>query len=206
MSLNILHRWLQELGSSRPRGARRKVRRPSYRPRCELLEDRSLPSTLTVINTNDSGAGSLRQAILDANAAAGADTIAFNIGGGGVQTISPLSQLPTITGAVTIDGWTQPGFAGSPIIELSGASAGASASGLIITAGNSTVRGLVINRFSIAGIGFFTNGGNVVEGNYIGTNVAGTAALGNGVQGMFVATSNNWIGTNGDGVNDAAER
>src|SRR5580765_1806840 len=99
MSLSFWHRWLRELGATRSRGVRRPVRRASYRPRCELLEDRSLPSTFTVINTNDSGAGSLRQAILDANTNAGADTIAFNIGGGGVQTISPLSQLPTLTGA-----------------------------------------------------------------------------------------------------------
>jgi hypothetical protein len=35
-------------------------------------------ATFTVTNTNDSGAGSLRQAVLDANAAAGADTIVFD--------------------------------------------------------------------------------------------------------------------------------
>ena len=74
-------------------------------------------ATYSVTNTNDSGAGSLRQAILDANTNAGADTITFAIGTG-PQTISPLSPLPTITDPVTIDGTTQPGFSGSPIIEL----------------------------------------------------------------------------------------
>ncbi len=48
-------------------------------------------ATFTVLNTNDSGPGSLRQAILDANATPGADTIAFNIPGSGIHTIGPLS-------------------------------------------------------------------------------------------------------------------
>src|SRR5438270_368197 len=142
MVLNAWRRWLRGL---RERTSMR-VRRPASRLRLEPLEDRCLPSTFTVLNTADSGAGSLRQAILDANAAAGADVINFNVGGG-VQTISPTSLLPQITGSVTIDGTTQPGFAGSPLIELNGAGAGAFA-GLWITAGNCTVRGLVINRFN----------------------------------------------------------
>ena len=66
-------------------------------------------TTFTVTNTSDSGAGSLRQAITDANANPGADTIAFNITGSGVHTISPASALPTITEALTINGYSQPG-------------------------------------------------------------------------------------------------
>src|SRR5262249_55937217 len=65
----------------------------------EALEDRTLPSTFLVTNTNDSGAGSLRQAILDANATpnvGGPDLISFAIPGSGVQTITPASALPTI--------------------------------------------------------------------------------------------------------------
>src|SRR5260370_22422906 len=72
--------------------------------------------TFTVINTNDSGPGSLRQAILDANANAGPDTIRFSISSG-PQAIAPLSPLPTITDPVTIDGTTQPGYSGAPLIE-----------------------------------------------------------------------------------------
>src|SRR2546425_11283768 len=102
--------------------------------------------TFTVINTNDSGAGSLRQAILDANANAGLDTINFSIGSG-VQTINVGSTtglaLPTITDPVIVDGTTQPGYAGSPLIELNGTSAGPSQNGLFITAGSSTIKGLV---------------------------------------------------------------
>src|SRR6476660_3159381 len=61
-------------------------------------------ASFTVTNTNDSGAGSLRQAMLDANASSGADIISFNISGAGIHTISPTSALPTITDPVVIDG------------------------------------------------------------------------------------------------------
>ena len=66
-------------------------------------------ATYTVTTTNDAGAGSLRAAITSANGAAGADTIRFNIAGGGVRTITLASALPTITGQVWIDGYSQPG-------------------------------------------------------------------------------------------------
>ena len=98
-------------------------------PRLEALEDRLPPATFTVLNTNDAGSGSFRQAILDANANSGPDTIAFNVDGGGAQTIAPASPLPIITDQVTIDGRTQPGFAGAPLIELDGTNAGAGAVG-----------------------------------------------------------------------------
>ena len=144
---------------------------------------------LIVTNTNDSGNGSLRQAILDANAAPGADTIAFDIAGTGPHTITPLSKLPTITDAVVIDGTTEPDFTGTPVIELSGRWAGANSDGLKITAGGSTVRGLVINGFDGDGVDISGAGGNVVAGNYIGTNVAGTAAVSNGGSGVRVSNS-----------------
>ena len=66
-------------------------------------------ATFTVTTTTDSGAGSLRQAILDANANPGADTIAFNIPGGGVHTIVLTTWLPKATDVLTVDGYTQPG-------------------------------------------------------------------------------------------------
>ncbi|MFN2384867.1 MAG: hypothetical protein ABR576_01010 [Thermoanaerobaculia bacterium] len=67
-------------------------------------------TTFTVTNTADTGAGSLRQAILDANAAGGPDAIHFAIPGGGPHSITPVTVLPTISSPVTIDGTTQPGF------------------------------------------------------------------------------------------------
>ena len=65
------------------------------RLRFDWLEERTLLATFVVTNTNDSGPGSLRQAILDSNAATGqTNTIDFNIPGSGVQTIAPLSACP----------------------------------------------------------------------------------------------------------------
>jgi hypothetical protein len=153
-------------------------------------------ATFSVTNTNDSGAGSLRQAIIDANAAVGADTISFNISGSGVKTINLTSALPIITSPVTIDGTTQAGYSPStPMIELNGTSAGASTVGLKITAGSSTIKGLIINRFSQHGIMIQTGGTNVLTGNFIGTNAAGTAAQGNSWIGLLIsASTNNTVG------------
>src|SRR5882672_5453171 len=203
LAMLFFTRWLKwtkhQVSRSRRRGkrhVRRTVTRPFW-PVLEMLEDRLVPSLL-VTNTNDSGLGSLRQAILEANDNPGPDLITFNIGGGGVQTITPLSALPDITDPVTIDGTTQPGFAGTPIIELDGASAGTGVTGLTITAGNSTVEGLVINRFSIDGIDLLTSGAtdNLVEGNYIGTDISGTKSLGNKSNGVVIWTnaSGNTVG------------
>ena len=148
----------------------------------------------TVINNNDSGPGSLRQAILDANSNAGVDTIKFNIPGAGPYTIQPDSALPTITGMVVIEGTTQPGFAGAPIIELDGTNAGSSTNGLYIIAGSSTMRGLVINRFGQAGIKIEGSGANIIEGNYIGTDINGTIDQGNNGDGIYLTSNNNIIG------------
>ncbi len=159
-------------------------------------------ATIAVTNTNDSGAGSLRQAILDANASAGTDTIEFNIPGAGPHTIQPTSALPTITDPVIIDGYTQPGASpntnppglGSNAvlqIEMDGSIAGGS--GVYITAGSTTVRGIVINRFA-RGILFQVKGGNQVEGNFLGTDVSGTAALGNDIGVWVDGVPDNTIG------------
>ena len=141
--------------------------------------------TFLVSNTNDSGAGSLRQAILNANANPDINTIFFNVAA--PRTITPLSALPTITSPVVIDGASQPGFQGVPLIELNGTSAG-SANGLHLTTANSVINGLVINRFTGEGIRIDgpTSTGNVISGNYIGANAAGTAALGNTNSGIFI--------------------
>jgi hypothetical protein len=148
----------------------------------------------SVTNTNNSGCGSLRQAILDANANPGADTISFQIGTG-EKAIQLTSALPAITDVVTIDGTTQPGFSGTPIIILDGSGVTTPPiNGLSITAGSSVVRGLVINRFSGNGINITTNGGNIIEGNFIGVNQSGTADLGNAGHGVGVDSPNNLIG------------
>ena len=155
--------------------------------------------------TATAGECTLRAAIEEANELAGADTIAFNIPGAGPHTISPDRALPDITEPVTIDGFTQtgaspntngPGLATNAVlmIELEGSSAGCCFSGLTITAGSSSVRGLVINRFTHSGILLDSGDGNVIEGNYLGSNTAGSAALGNILDGISVQSSGNTIG------------
>lgn len=152
-------------------------------------------ATFTVANTNDSGFGSLRQAILDANALPGLDNIDFNISGAGPHTITPAIALPAITSPVILDGTTQPGFIDRPIVELDGTMAGLNVDGLVITAGTSTIRGLIINRFNRDGIVLKTNGGNVVESCFLGTDSTGMLDLGNGRGGLVISNvSNNRIG------------
>ena len=196
-------RWMRSLSwwASRPSAETGRKSRRTALPRIlrpvERLEDRITPTNFLVTNTDDSGAGSLRQAILDANATVGTDTIQFGIGSG-TQTIAPLSALPTITDSVRIDGTTQPGFVSEPIIEIRGDSAGAGANGLTIIGTNSIVQGLVINRFGQYGIYISGAGatGNVIEGNYIGTDVTGALDLGNVSHGVAIenGAANNRIG------------
>ncbi len=193
-------------------GRRRPITRVSRQPGwagLETLEPRLLLSTFTVTNTADAGPGSLRQAMLDANAnvnAGGPDDIEFNIPGAGPHVITPGGELPEITDPVVIDGYTQAGAApntqpmtegadGTLTIVVNGLGAGTGARGLHITGGGSTVRGLVIQQFGGDGILITNLGGNVIEGNYIGTDVSGTADLGNGNDGIAVTDSpNNTIG------------
>jgi CSLREA domain-containing protein len=147
------------------------------------------PDDFTVTNSADAGRGSLRQAILNANANPGKDFISFDIQIPGSRSINLLSPLPAITDPVTIDGTTQPGFAGTPLIELDGSQAGTGTDGLAVSSGFSTIQGLVINRFSGAGIHMQSDGFAQVEGNFIGTDLTGTVALGNGSFGVVIDNS-----------------
>ena len=133
----------------------------------------------SVTTTADSGPGSLRQAILDSDIATGGiNTIDFAIPGQGIETIAPLSPLPAITNPVLIDGFSQPGYAGSPLIELTGSQSGA-ADGLTITGSDISVCGLDLNGFS-QGAGILISGPNAtanwIYGNVIGTDPTGTQA------------------------------
>jgi hypothetical protein len=147
------------------------------------------PDEFTVVNTLDSGDGSLRQAVLNANASPGADEITFNILDPGPLSIHLLSPLPAITEELSIDGFTQPGFSGMPLIELDGSQAGPAADGLVLNAASSIIRGLVINRFSGDGVRLASGGSDTLEGNFIGTDFTGTIALGNGAFGVEIGDS-----------------
>ncbi len=167
------------------------------RPRLEVMEDRTLLSTFVVSNTGDTGAGSFRQAIIDSNAAIGTtNTIDFNISGPGVQTIALLSPLPTITTAVVIDGYSQPGASPNTDAEsddavlqvvLDGTTAGYDIDGLAIAATAVSVRGLVIDNFFGYGIHLLgSSGQDVIAGNFIGVGASGNFAQDNFSAGILV--------------------
>jgi hypothetical protein len=147
-----------------------------------------LPQRITISSTADSGPGSLREAIATANASPAVDTLAFSIVTEALVTITPLSPLPPITSPVILDGTTQPGYSGTPLVELNGELAGAGATGLDILAGSSTVQALIINRFGGDGIHLHGGGNNTLSGNYIGVNATGSAALPNGGNGILITS------------------
>lgn len=145
----------------------------------------------------------LREAINVANVVPGTDNILFDILGPTPYTITPASELPTITDPVIIDGTSQSGYAGTPIIELDGlkgAGGPAGANGLVIVAADSEVSGLQIRNFEGHGVLISGTGatGNWIHGNEIGVNTDGVR-IENGA-------SSNTIGTNGDGISDLEER
>ncbi|AXY73905.1 T9SS C-terminal target domain-containing protein [Paraflavitalea soli] len=177
-------------------------------------------ATFTVTNTNSSGAGSLAQAITDANNNAGPDDIQFNIAGAGPFTINLAAALPVIgAGGLTINGYTQTGAVQGLIatrtIQININAAGAGGNAFTIDADNVTIAGLAI--YSAPGYGIKVNPNGVdnvnIWGNYIGTNSTGLATgLGNIAGGIdvnngssFTPSTNIIVGTNGDGTNDANE-
>ena len=178
----------QSVNLSRTRPSHRATRRAVV----EVVEPRLLMATFTVTSTANSGANTLRQAIINANATTAADNILFNISGSGVKTISPTTPLPAITQPVTIDGRSQPSYTTTPVIQLSGASAGANADGLTIAASGCFVLGLAINRFSDDGIDVESGNDNWFALNHVGTDVTGTSDLGNGDCGMEVSSSDSY--------------
>ncbi len=162
------------------------------------------PLTLTVNTNDDSNDGvcstthcSLREAIGASNGNSSAqDTIEFDAFGGapGLLTINLTQALPTITDPVIIDGTTQPGSDCSTWpptlqVELKGSNlsaSGATISGLEVTAGNSEIRGLIINSFSGHGIHLLSAGNNRLECNFIGTDNSSTAFRGNALHGIYI--------------------
>jgi CSLREA domain-containing protein len=175
-------------------------------------------STFTVNSTADTGDASpdgtcdsctLREAIQEAdfnNNPAESDRIKFNISGPGVHTISPNSDLPIILEPVIINGYSQRGSSANTLaqgtnakLRIQIAPANPPGFGLVIEASNSVVKGLVINSFSHSdAIRIRSEADPVtnvrIEGNFIGTNPAGTRALANGRGVDLFATSNSTVG------------
>lgn len=109
-----------------------------------VVEARVGPDTLVVTNTNADGPGSLYQALLDARAYATHSTILFDIPGSGVHTISP-EQLPSMLYPTTLDGTSQPGYAGTPLIRIRGDQF--LGSDALIMLGDSEILGLDMTEF-----------------------------------------------------------
>ena len=176
----------------------------------EPLEPRTLLATFVVTTTADSGPGSLRQAILDANAHGNPlpwrvppDEIHFDLPGapGATHTIQPRTPLPAITDALVVNGMTQPGYEDTPLIELDGSAAGPEADGLVIRASETTVKGLAINRFARHGVVASHPRSTIGNEPYItitdcriGTDASGEVALGNGGAGVLITEGRAWVG------------
>lgn len=191
-------------GVPRPIGAGSDIGAVEFQPR------------YVVTNTNDdTNAGSLRWAITQANAT-GNSIIAFAIAptgaGGGAKTITLATPLPVITSKTFVDGWSQGGstYSATPLIEIIGQNVPDSY-GLNIQADNCSVRGLAINRFGNTtgngfGIGIIgAHTGSWIYGCMLGTDPTGTIARGNGQGGISLSSGGTRLGSNLDGVNDAAE-
>jgi RHS repeat-associated protein len=166
-----------------------------------LCAESCTAATLVVTNTADSGAGSLRQAISDANNTPGSNTITFNIPGGGVQIIQPFSTLPAITNQVTLDATTQPGYSAAPIVVLDGNNGFAGIDGLTISAPGCAIKGLVIDGFGQQGGAkphaglLLLSSSNVVTACYVGINETGAATQFNDTIGILISNaSGNVIG------------
>ena len=141
------------------------------------LVGRAGAATFTVTNTNNSGTGSLRSAIQGANATSASDMVTFSIPGAGGHIISVTSPLPSIAHPLVINGQSQPGYNGVPLVQLDNG-AGPGATGFDVSAGPSKVLGLSVTRFLI-GVRLQTGDSNAVGGDWIGLDLSGAGA-GNG--------------------------
>ncbi len=191
---------LSQASPSRPS----RKRRPRARLALLLLEDRVVPSAYVVTTTADSGPGSLRDAINQINADPShvtyaspsnpsVDEIDFNItaasdtGTGynattAVATIQPVAELPFITTAVIINGYTQPGATVNTLatgdnavlkIDLDG-SQYTGGSALRVNVGNVTITGLCVSNFQNGDAIGITGSNIVITGNFLGTDVTGS--------------------------------
>ena len=192
-------------------GGRPRKNRSRALPRLELLEDRMMLTTFFVTSNADTNTGTnattgtLRYVLnqLDSSVGGSSNIISFASLPAADFTFTPVSALPTITKPVTIEGSTAAGFAGAPLIQISGGSAGGGASGLALGSGStgSLVESLVINEFGEYGIGIYSSNDSVI-GSYIGTNVTGGTSEGNG-NGIYVDAGSESATIGGTSTGDA---
>lgn len=171
----------------------------------EHLEGRVVPTTFFVNNTNDSGAGSLRQAIISSNADTNPDPDIINFaitGGTSPRIITLNTPLDVILNPITIDGYSQSGASPNTLatsvgndanilIQLDGRNLAPGSAGLYLNGDNSTVLGLSLVNFPF---GIYANGNNAhIQGNYFGVQADGSAQLGLSGIGVDVPDRNNAI-------------
>jgi hypothetical protein len=170
MLSNIRFPWTVRRASAAPKHSRRAL------PGAEPLEGRELLSAFTVTNTADSGTGSLRWAITQADKSTSPNnTINFKISGSGVRVIRLASALPAITSPVTIDGTSQSGYSGHPVVDLTGSSR--SFNGVDVKAPNVTIKGFAIGGFNTGVL--IESSRDAVQDCYIGTDPTGQYAVPN---------------------------
>ncbi|WP_435018692.1 virginiamycin B lyase family protein [Tundrisphaera sp. TA3] len=167
------------------------------------------PSLSTIVtNTNDSGPGSLRQAMLNANILPGPDIITFQLPTGYVQTIRPASPLPDLTDTTIVDGKSQSRFIldlfGPPLIEIDGRSLPGGAAGLRLADGTRDSRIIGLSIFGFSGPQIALDGfGTFVIGSYVGLRSDGSAPDLSGVElaapGILVRGASAHIGGSGPG-------
>ncbi|MGA9827552.1 MAG: right-handed parallel beta-helix repeat-containing protein [Rhodanobacteraceae bacterium] len=168
-------------------------------------------TTFTVSNTADTGNGSLRQAITDANGNGGLDTIEFNIdaasdsgcaGTPRICTIQPVTNLPAITDPVSIDGYTQPGSSmntqavGDDAVILIELDATHASLGLNLNgsgASGSSVRGLAVTHVTGYGVKASHVDDLTITGNFVGTDATGTSTTSPSGQGIFIDTASGTV-------------
>jgi CSLREA domain-containing protein/uncharacterized repeat protein (TIGR01451 family) len=145
-------------------------------------------------NADDGFTGlcTLRAAWQTADASAGADVIAFDLGAG-IPTITLGSGLGDMTSTIDINGAT----GGATKVEIKGPGAGpgpGSDSGMLITAGGNSIKNLIMNSFDGSAVILSTEGGSTLEGNWIGIDQTGASAP-NAAAGLLLdGSSGNMIG------------
>ncbi|CAN5614826.1 hypothetical protein BH11PLA2_BH11PLA2_51530 [soil metagenome] len=158
-------------------------RRPAILLFAEPLEERTVPATFTVVNLNDSGTGSLRQALVGANSTPGADVVDFSITGSIALTST---SLPIITESVQIDGTTAPGFAGTPLVQFNFNNFG----GLVFGQGSANSKLLSLGVINAAGAGVTLSSTDMlITGNTIGLLLDGVTVAGNSGDGIALTST-----------------
>lgn len=158
-------------------------------------------TAFTVTNTGDSGAGSLRQAMLDADSSLNPATISFNIAGACPRVIGLSSALPHVTSPIIIDGYTQPGAAVNTDPDASNATlcvllkpaSGTLGSAIQVPASGAASASLVLRGLGFGGFGqavvLLGGSDHVIAGNQFGGSVGGVVLPGAGLQPISIGVN-----------------